>query len=77
MAHHDDKHDTAPSKAKPASKDHDLSSEAGRKGGQSAPGTDKQHRQSEVGSGKQHDANNFANDRQKASEAGKKGGQHS
>ncbi len=78
MAHHNEKQGIH---AKPAAgKDHDLAAEAGRKGGQMA-GTDKpqgaQHRQSEVGSGKQSDPNNFANDRQKASEAGKKGGHHS
>jgi len=67
-------------------KDHDLASEAGRKGGQAShaggghAGTGQQgmqHRQSEVGSGKHNDPNNFANDRQKASDAGRKGGQHS
>lgn len=67
-------------------KDHDLASEAGRKGGQASHGggghagagqQGTQHRQSEVGSGKQTDSGNFANDRQKASDAGKKGGHHS
>jgi general stress protein YciG len=33
--------------------------------------------QETVGSGKQHDPNNFANDRARAAEAGRKGGQHS
>lgn len=77
MVQKNDSHSTSGKQA--AAKDHDLSHEAGKKGGQHASEGQKgaQHRQSEVGSGKQNDPNNFANDRQKASEAGKKGGQHS
>ena len=33
--------------------------------------------QEQVGSGKEHDPNNFANNPERASAAGKKGGQHS
>ncbi len=33
--------------------------------------------QEQVGSGKAHDPNNFANDRERAAAAGRKGGQHS
>ena len=63
-------------------KDHELASEAGRKGGQAShggghSGGGAKQKHSEVASGKGSDSNNFANDRQKASEAGRKGGQHS
>jgi hypothetical protein len=50
---------------------------------QSDPGTSKRAEgqkgvsQEQVGSGKEHDPNNFANDRERAAAAGKKGGQHS
>jgi uncharacterized protein len=53
---------------------HELASEAGRKGGQHSHG---HQGGSEVGTGKENDPNNFANDRKKASEAGRKGGKHS
>ncbi len=33
--------------------------------------------QDQVGSGKEHDPNNFANNPERAAEAGRKGGQHS
>jgi len=33
--------------------------------------------QEQVGSGKEHDPNNFANDPERAAAAGRKGGQHS
>jgi general stress protein YciG len=33
--------------------------------------------QDQVGSGKEHDPNNFANNRERAAAAGQKGGQHS
>jgi general stress protein YciG len=57
--------------------DHELASEAGRKGGQASHGGGgAKQNHSEVASGKGSDPNNFANDRQKASEAGRKGGQH-
>ena len=58
-------------------KDHELASEAGRKGGQASHGGGAKQNHSEVASDKGSDSNNFANDRQKASEAGRKGGQHS
>jgi len=43
---------------------HESKSAAGPKGGS----------QEKVGSGKEHDSNNFANDKDRASAAGKKGG---
>ncbi len=46
---------------------HESKSAAGQKGVS----------QEQVGSGKEHDPNNFANDRERASAAGKKGGHSS
>jgi general stress protein YciG len=48
----------------------------GKSDGKSAAGK-KGVSQEQVGSGKEHDPNNFANDRERASAAGKKGGQSS
>ncbi|WP_176559889.1 con-10 family general stress protein [Teichococcus rhizosphaerae] len=46
-------------------------------GGQASAEGKKGVSQETVGSGKQHDPNNFANNPERAAEAGRKGGQHS
>lgn len=49
----------------------------GRKGAHGAAEGKKGVSQETVGSGKAHDPNNFANNRERAAEAGRKGGQQS
>jgi uncharacterized protein len=61
------------------SKDHELASEAGRKGGHESGGNFKNDpaRASEAGhKGGQESGGNFKNDPKRASEAGHKGGSH-
>ncbi len=63
-----------PDQERSFSKDHELASDAGRRGGESrgssaSAGTDKQR-----GEGRDREGN-FAQDRERASEAGRKGGQ--
>jgi general stress protein YciG len=45
--------------------------------GSSSAAGQKHVTQEQVGSGKEHDPNNFANDPKRAAEAGRKGGHHS
>ena len=56
-------------------KDHTASQRAGDAG--SAAAGQKGVSQEQVGSGKEHDPNNFANDPARAAAAGRKGGRHS
>ncbi len=74
---------SVPSEKRSFSQDHELASEAGKRGGEHSHGggRDQQsasgdHRQQQGSSEQRGGSGNFAEDRQKASEAGCKGGQH-
>jgi general stress protein YciG len=70
--------ESVPDEKRSFSQDHELASEAGRKGGHESGGNFANDRQraAEAGSkGGQQSGGNFANDRQRAQEAGRKGGQ--
>ena len=71
---------SVPAEKRSFSQDHDLAAEAGRKGGESSGGGDRQQSASDQDGrgqqgGERGGSGNFANDREKASEAGRKGGQ--
>lgn len=73
---------SVPSEKRSFSQDHDLASEAGRKGGENSSGSgDRQQQASgndrgqQGGGSERGGSGNFANDRARASEAGRKGGQ--
>ncbi|MGO4405679.1 general stress protein [Bosea sp. RAF48] len=70
---------SVPAEKRSFSQDHDLASEAGRKGGENSHGGNNQQQASGGDRGQQGGerggSGNFANDRGRASEAGKKGGQ--
>lgn len=70
---------SVPAEKRSFSKDHELASEAGRKGGENSHGGDSQQKASGGDRGQQGGerggSGNFANDRERASEAGRKGGQ--
>ena len=72
---------SVPAEKRSFSQDHDLASEAGRKGGENSGGGDRQQqasgndRSQQGGDGNRGGSGNFANDRERASEAGRKGGQ--
>ncbi|WP_306223213.1 general stress protein [Bosea beijingensis] len=71
---------SVPAEKRSFSQDHDLASEAGRKGGESSGGDRQQQasgndRGQQGGDGNRGGSSNFANDRERASEAGRKGGQ--
>lgn len=53
-----------------------LTDEDRSKGGRNSQGGGAGSGGSKVGSGKESDPNNFANNREKSSEAGRKGGKH-
>lgn len=74
---------SVPAEKRSFSQDHELASEAGRRGGEHSHGGRQQQSASsserkQAGAGDHHrgGSGNFADDRQKASEAGCKGGQH-
>jgi uncharacterized protein len=64
---------SVPAEERSFSRDHELASEAGRKGGEHSHGG---HQGGQSGS-HQGGRGNFAEDRERASEAGRKGGEHS
>lgn len=69
---------SVPAEKRSFSQDHDLASEAGRKGGENSHGGQQQASGSDrgqQGGDQRGGSGNFANDRDKASEAGQKGGQ--
>ncbi len=70
---------SVPAEKRSFSQDHDLASEAGRKGGEHSGGGNRQQQASGSERGQQGSerggSGNFANDRERASEAGRKGGQ--
>jgi len=72
---------SVPAEKRSFSQDHDLASEAGRKGGENSGGGNRQQQASGGDRGQQSTGDqrggsgNFANDRERASEAGRKGGQ--
>ena len=72
---------SVPAEKRSFSQDHDLASEAGRKGGENSGGGNRQQQASgndrgqQGGDGNRGGSSNFANDRERASEAGRKGGQ--
>jgi len=70
---------SVPAEKRSFSQDHDLASEAGRKGGENSHGGGNQQQASGGDRGQQggerDGSGNFANDRERASEAGRKGGQ--
>jgi general stress protein YciG len=70
---------SVPAEKRSFSQDHDLASEAGRKGGENSHGGNNQQQASGNNRGQQGSerggSGNFANDRERASEAGRKGGQ--
>ncbi|TQI72382.1 hypothetical protein FHT98_0085 [Bosea sp. AK1] len=72
---------SVPSEKRSFSQDHDLASEAGRKGGEGNGGGDRQQQASsnergqQGGGGDRGGSGNFAHDRDRASDAGRKGGQ--
>jgi len=71
---------SVPDEKRSFSQDHELASEAGKKGGQASGGNfaHDRERASEAGhKGGQASGGNFANDRERASEAGRKGGESS
>ena len=63
---------SVPAEKRSFSQDHDLASEAGRKGGEHSGGG---NRQQQASGSERGGSGNFANDRERASEAGRKGGQ--
>jgi len=65
--------ESVPDKERSFSKDRELASEAGRKGGEHSHGG---HQQQGGGRAQQGGGGNFAQDRERAAEAGRKGGQH-
>ncbi|WP_353183605.1 con-10 family general stress protein [Bosea sp. (in: a-proteobacteria)] len=73
---------SVPSEKRSFSQDHELASEAGKRGGEHSPGGREQQsasghdRQQQGGSEPRGGSGNFAENRRKASEAGRKGGQH-
>ncbi|WP_089177760.1 KGG domain-containing protein [Bosea sp. AS-1] len=72
---------SVPSEKRSFSQDHELASEAGKRGGEQSHGGRSQQsassndRQQHGASGHRGGPRNFAEDRQKAAEAGRKGGQ--
>ena len=72
---------SVPAEKRSFSQDHELASEAGRKGGEKSGGGNRQQQardgdRDQQNSGSERDGSgNFANDRDRASEAGRKGGQ--
>ncbi|CAN7621056.1 stress-induced protein [Bosea sp. LjRoot237] len=70
---------SVPAEKRSFSQDHELASEAGRKGGESSGGGNRQQSASADERGQQGGerggSGNFARDRERASEAGRKGGQ--
>lgn len=72
---------SVPAEKRSFSQDHDLASEAGRKGGEHSGGGNRQQhaaggdRDQQGGGSERGGSGNFANDRERASEAGRKGGQ--
>lgn len=64
---------SVPDEKRSFSRDRELASEAGRKGGESSHGGQQQAGGSDRG--QQGGSGNFAQDRERASEAGRKGGQ--
>lgn len=70
--------ESVPDDKRSFSQDHELASEAGRRGGHASGGNFKNdpERASEAGQrGGQESGGNFANDRERAAEAGRKGGE--
>jgi hypothetical protein len=75
---------SVPADERSFSKDRQLASEAGRKGGETKGTPGGSHQESSRSDKKEHEENdrsrggtgNFAHDRERASEAGRKGGQH-
>ncbi|MEZ2410646.1 general stress protein [Bosea sp. RCC_152_1] len=71
---------SVPAEKRSFSQDHELASEAGRKGGENSGGGNRQQQASGSDRDQQSSGNerggtgNFANDRDRASEAGRKGG---
>jgi len=65
--------ESVPGEERSFSKDRELASEAGRKGGEHSHGG---HQQQGGGRAQQGGGGNFAQDRERAAEAGRKGGQH-
>ncbi|WP_342029751.1 general stress protein [Bosea vaviloviae] len=71
-----------PAEKRSFSQDHDLASEAGKRGGENSQGgrqhsaSDSDRRQQGSSDGHRGGSGNFAEDRERASEAGRKGGQH-
>ena len=68
---------SVPAEERSFSKDRELASEAGRKGGEHSHGEESGSDSANAGSSERGGSGKFAEDRERASEAGRKGGEHS
>lgn len=68
--------ESVPAEERSFSKDRELASEAGRKGGEARGTSDERSDEREESDRSRGGSGNFAQDRERASEAGRKGGQH-